>query len=462
MSTLFSPTVFMDTIVENRFGQNALVFKMLGILIIGFLPTCVLADGGADVVLSCSLVEEGGVLGGMGGGGMFTRTPATLVLRDLAVTPDLSPETLTPFVPNPVPDADDIIIEAKVTSPEIPEADLLLHADCNEQEVTCEISRYYPRGSQDDSEPAYFIGSLQVEGGGLGLTLILQTVAVETDQSDPPALVQSKLELPLSQSGTLLTQVVYLVFSRLQSVSAPLGGVVLLDCGFRQQAPPPGPDLGLEWRLQHQGTGRRILELKVGQTGSEVEPVVYVERQGSVVDAALLVGEGNASVSLSTLKVSDEGTYICTVSTGLFQAQQVIQLHVIQPPRVTLSKDKLVFLDTSPQKLSCHCKHYYPLDAQVEWLSLSPSGTEPVLMVDQGSLSSHRQHSDGTLSISSHLILAPTSLPAGTTVTCRVSHHALASPLSISLTVEAPEPDSYWMFLGFLVITGLFFYQVMR
>ena len=56
----------------------------------------------------------------------------------------------------------------------------------------------------------------------------------------------------------------------------------------------------------------------------------HVERQGSVVDAALLVGEGNASVSLSTLKVSDEGTYICTVSTGVFQAQQVIQLHVIR------------------------------------------------------------------------------------------------------------------------------------
>ena len=49
-----------------------------------------------------------------------------------------------------------------------------------------------------------------------------------------------------------------------------------------------------------------------------------------MVDTALLVGEGNASVSLSALKVSDEGTYICTVSTGLFQAQQVIQLEVIR------------------------------------------------------------------------------------------------------------------------------------
>ena len=57
-------------------------------------------------------------------------------------------------------------------------------------------------------------------------------------------------------------------------------------------------------------------------------PPVHVEREGSSVDAALLVGQGNASLTLARLKVSDEGTYICTVSTGLYQAQQVIQLHV--------------------------------------------------------------------------------------------------------------------------------------
>lgn len=434
------------------------------LLLIGYLTTHVSAEGGADVVLSCSLVEDGGGTGVLGGGALFTRTPATLVLRDLAVTPDLAPETLTPFIPASVPDLDDIIIEAKVSSPEIPEADVLLHADCNEQEVTCEISRYFPHGAQEGTDPAHFIGSLQVEGSGLSITFILQTLAVETDQSDPLGHIQNKLELPLSQSGTLLTEVVYLVFSRSQSVSAPLGGMVLLDCGFRQQDPPLSSDLGLEWRLQHRGTGQRVLEMKVGQTVTEAGegPVVHVERQGSIVDAALLVKEGNASVSLSMLKVSDEGTYICTVSTGLFQAQQVIQLHVIQPPRVTLSEDKLVFQDASSQKLSCHCKHYYPLDSKVEWLSLSPTDAEPKPLPDQGSLSSHRQHSDGTFSVSSHLTLVASDLPPGTTITCRVSHPALASPLSLSLTVEAPVPDSYWMVLGFLVITVLFFYQVMR
>lgn len=68
------------------------------------------------MVLSCTLVEEGaglGGMGGMGGGALFTRTPATLVLRDIPVSPDESLETLTPFVPPSVPDPDAILLEAK-------------------------------------------------------------------------------------------------------------------------------------------------------------------------------------------------------------------------------------------------------------------------------------------------------------------------------------------------------------
>lgn len=90
-----------------------------------------------------------------------------------------------------------------VSSPEIPNADVLLHADCNEMEVMCEISRYSPRGSQETSDPAYFMVSLNVEGVEFSTALILQTLTVKKDQS---TLIQTKLGLPLSQSGTLLTE----------------------------------------------------------------------------------------------------------------------------------------------------------------------------------------------------------------------------------------------------------------
>lgn len=75
--------------------------------------SCFSGNVGVDVVLSCTFLEEGVEMGGMRGGAFFTRTPATLVLRDIAVAPDESLETITPFVPPSVPDPDAILIEAK-------------------------------------------------------------------------------------------------------------------------------------------------------------------------------------------------------------------------------------------------------------------------------------------------------------------------------------------------------------
>ncbi|KAM9353839.1 tapasin-related protein [Symphorus nematophorus] len=431
---------------------------MIEVLLFGCFLTCVCADGVADVVLSCTLVEEGVGLGGMGGGSLFTRTPATLVLRDVAVSPDESLETLTPFVPPSIPDPDAILLEAKVSSPEIPKAEVLLHADCNEQEVMCEISSYSPRGIQESSDRAYFMVSLNVEGIDFSTSLILQTLTVEKDQS---TLIQNKLGLPLSQTGTILTEMIFVVYSHIKSVSAALRGDVHLNCGFKQQEVPLAQEVGIEWRLQHRGTGRRVLEMKTKLDDVEGSTVVHAERTGSSIDVTQVVSEGDASVTLNKLKVVDEGTYICTVSIGLFHAQQIIQLHVIQPPNVSLSKEKLVMNTKLPQTLSCHCSKYYPLDAQMEWSYLSPTDTEPIVFPDQGSLSSHRQHGDGTYSLSSYLTV-PLTVSPGTKITCRVSHPALDAPHSISLVVEGPQPDSYWWFLGFLIVTVLFFYQVMR
>ncbi|MEQ2232535.1 hypothetical protein ILYODFUR_012457, partial [Ilyodon furcidens] len=336
---------------------------MIEVLFFGLFLTFVNADGVADVVLSCSLVEEGAGLGGMGGGALFTRTPATLVLRDIPVGPDESLDTLTPFVPPSVPDPDLILFENKVSLPEIPNAGMLLHADCNEQEVMCEISRYTPRGLEEGSDPAYFMVSLSVVGFDFSTSLILQTLPVDKDQQ---TLVQNKLSLPLSQSGTLLTKVIFLVFSNINSVSAPLRGDVLLNCGFKQEEIPLAPEVGLEWRLQHRGKGRKVLEIKAKLDDTEGATVVHGERKGSSVDGAQVLSEGNVSMSLTELKVVDEGTYICTVNLGHFHAQQVIQLHIIQPPQVSLSEEKLVLSKGSPQTLSCHCAKYYPLEAQPE------------------------------------------------------------------------------------------------
>ncbi|KAM9309609.1 tapasin-related protein isoform 2-T2 [Pholidichthys leucotaenia] len=407
---------------------------VIGVILYGFLLTCVHADGVADIVLSCSLVEEGSGLGGVRGGALFTRTPATLILQDVAVGSEESLETVTPFVPPSIPDPDLLLFEAKASSPEIPSADVLLHADCNEQEVMCEISHYSPRGAQERLDQAFFMVSLSVVGVEFSTALILETLPVEKDHS---TIIQNKLGLPLSHLGTMQTKIILMVFSHIKSVSAPLRGDVLLNCGFKQQEIPLSNDVAIEWRLQHRGKGNKVLEMKTKLDDTEGSTVVHSERIGSSINVAQVVGEGNASLGLTNLKVQDEGVYICTVSIGSFHAQQVIQLHIIQPPEVSLSEEKLVLNTKSAQRISCHCRQYYPLDAEVEWFSLSPTDEEPELFANQGSLSSHRQHGDGTFSLSSHLTVPPT-VSEGTKIICRVSHPALDAPLSVSLVVEGP------------------------
>lgn len=90
-----------------------------------------------------------------------------------------------------------------VSSPQIPNAAVLLHADCNEQEVICELSTYSPPESQGNPDPAYFMVSLSVEEVQFSTAFILQSLPVKRD---PSTLIQSKLGLPLGQSGTLLTE----------------------------------------------------------------------------------------------------------------------------------------------------------------------------------------------------------------------------------------------------------------
>ena len=60
-----------------------------------------------------------------------------------------------------------------------------------------------------------------------------------------------------------------MVYSREKELTAPLGGDMLLNCGFRQQE--LGQDVSVEWWLQHRGSGKRILDLKM--TGSQEQRV---------------------------------------------------------------------------------------------------------------------------------------------------------------------------------------------
>lgn len=80
--------------------------------------------------------------------------------------------------------------------------EVLLHADCNDLEVTCEMSQYSVSKALRRSDRTYFMVSVSVEAVKFSVTLILQTLAV----LGPSTLIQSKLGLPLNPTGTLPTE----------------------------------------------------------------------------------------------------------------------------------------------------------------------------------------------------------------------------------------------------------------
>lgn len=83
----------------------------------------------------------------------------------------------------------------------------------------------------------------------------------------------------------------------------------------------PGLDLlSVDWRLQHQGSGQLVYKWKTGQG--------QAKREGASLQPEQLLRAGDASLTLPSLSLKDEGTYICQITTSLYQAQQNIQLNI--------------------------------------------------------------------------------------------------------------------------------------
>lgn len=102
------------------------------------------------------------------------------------------------------------------------------------------------------------------------------------------------------------------------SLNVLLGSSASLPCGFSMA---PGLDLTrVEWRLHHKGNGELIYSWTRGRR--------QAKRKGAALQPEQLLVAGDASLALPSLTLKDEGTYICQITTSLYQAQQIIQVHV--------------------------------------------------------------------------------------------------------------------------------------
>ncbi|XP_013813476.1 tapasin-related protein isoform X1 [Apteryx mantelli] len=402
-----------------------------------------------DIVLDCSYVGEDprGLQGAFGD--LFSKDPATLVLRDISVRDDGSLGEVTDYkvLQENADSSPRIVFEASAPLVSIPHAESLLHADCNREEVNCEISPYdFQQHGKGPCPASWFMGTLRLSSG-ISIALVLRGPHCSSGPEDKPdAILHPKLRIPVSKKGTVLTTVEFLSSSRSTSLRTHLGGLVTLDCHFALV--PSSLLSSLEWRRQHRGSGRRLFRYQAGSTGPTVEPKVRV-------DLPQLLGNGDASLNLQGVSVADEGTYICLVSTPQHQIQHIIQLQVAEPPKVRVIPAQVSFERDVTTTLTCDIAGYYPLDVSVSWTQKTAED-EAEITLSSTRFSSHRQSQDGTYSITSYLSISSAAVQAPATYSCHVSHVALEEPISVSAYLKAPEKTGSEGLVGGFIATVIF------
>ncbi|NXR15969.1 TPSNR protein, partial [Semnornis frantzii] len=395
-------------------------------------PTPVPLFRRVDIALLCSYVGEDvrGLQPAFGSSS--SKHSATLVLRSITVRDDGNLDDVTEYeVPREVSGSpSSIVFEASAQSVSIPHAESLLHADCDGEEVNCEISPY---SSQQASEGAchtsWFMATVQLSER-ISIALVLRGPRCDSQQEkEHHATLHPTLRIPMSKEGTLLTTVEFQSSSQSTSLHARLGSSVTLDCHFALA--PTSSLSSVGWKRQHQGSGQSLFWYQVGSTTPAVQPKVHV-------DVVELLRSGDASLSLQEVSVGDEGTYICSVSTLLHQAQHIIQLQVAEPPRVRVIPAEVSFDGDVTITLTCIIAGYYPLDVLVRWTQKTAEDDHVEIPLSNTCFSSHRQNQDGTNSITSYLSISSDTAQAPATYSCHVSHMALAEPISVSSHLKAP------------------------
>ncbi|XP_032629354.1 tapasin-related protein isoform X1 [Chelonoidis abingdonii] len=403
-----------------------------------------------DVVLDCHYIEE--AVGKFPGAfaGSFSSDPATLVLRGISIADDGSLDSVTNYeAPGTKTDSTfPIVFEVSASLVPVPYAESLLHADCAGEEVTCEISPYSLHlADEGPSQASWFMGTLKLSSG-ISIALVLK-VSSDSEEDDKMAVLHPRLKVPVSKEGTVLTTVEFQLSSRTPTLRTRFGTSVTLDCRFALAS--SSPLASMEWRLQHRGSGRRVFHYQTGE-------MAQAEQSTAHVDVVQLLETGDASLSLHGVGVGDEGTYICLVSTPQHQAQNIIQLQLVEPPRVRLFPELVSREGDGATTLTCEISGYYPLDVSVKWTQEAPDGKDKVPISDSSTyFSSHRQAQDGTYSINSYLSISTATELRPVTYSCHVSHLALEEPITASAQLRAPEQKTPEGLMGAFIATFIFF-----
>ncbi|XP_031587579.1 tapasin [Oreochromis aureus] len=329
-----------------------------------------------------------------------------------------------------------------------------------EEQLECELRRYstegiYVRwpamGAQEYNH--WFLCTLR---HSRGLFTVAGFLRHPSDQP-PPGEQDYRKWPPIPDREVLTTTVAMAIKTKTPSVKAGLMSQQKLHCQF--DVDHKGGNITVEWHWQHRGERNKLFS--------------YTSRtrhtQGSGVGVKALA-TGDATYTLPLSKMSSEGTYICSVSVNPLFGSVDINLHIEEPPRVSLNVGPTFsLLDGQEQKVVCEANSYYPLDVEIVWYEQDPAasgqrvGAPLPKVLDNILLSSHKHNQDRTYSLSAFFYLKASLRQSGRQFTCSVSHHSLKVPIKKSFILNVEEPRS-WMFniaLGLFAIVLLVILFVM-
>ncbi|XP_026183277.1 tapasin-related protein-like isoform X2 [Mastacembelus armatus] len=306
------------------------------------------------------------------------------------------------------------------------------------EQLECEMRRYSTKGihvhwpvQRDQEYNRWFSCTLK---DSKGLFMVSGYLRHPSDQ--PPSGQEDYRSWPAIGDKEILTTTVALVIkTQSTSVKASLGSQQKLHCQFAVDH--RGPNVTVEWHWQNRGERTRLFShtSRSGQT------------QGSGVGLKSLAG-GDASYTLPFSKMTSEGTYACSVLVNPLFAHVDINLHIEEPPRVSINIGPILSLqEGGEQKVVCDAEGYYPLDVEIAWYEQDPTASghrvgAPLPKAVQNLLmSSHKHNHDKTYSVSAFFYLQASLRDSGRQFTCTVSHKSLRVPIkkSFILNVQARE-----------------------
>uniref|UniRef100_A0A8D0HJ75 Ig-like domain-containing protein n=1 Tax=Sphenodon punctatus TaxID=8508 RepID=A0A8D0HJ75_SPHPU len=197
------------------------------------------------------------------------------------------------------------------------------------------------------------------------------------------------------------------------SSRALLGSAALLRCLFKVQEPISPDTLRVQW---FQGDVR-ILDYNWGSKDSQPRASILEEE----------LRNGNASLTLTNLTLSDARTYRCAVRYKTEEQEGETFLDVFATPRISIPVRSAV-TDTETTFL-CDVGGFYPPDINIIWLRDGTIRTDSRYAV-------HQENPDGTFNLTLTYTFTPQLNDRSSTLTCQVHHQTLEQPLEESFSLE--------------------------